>query len=224
MTHSVYQVLNSENSKRYIGMTGMPLRARMSAHRSYAKRSATKSAMHSAMLKHGAEKFSIRLIHECATRELAAELERFLIQECNSQSPNGYNIRTGGEGGYEWHQASKERARTNTASYFAKNPAAREKISTEQHARWLDPQMRAKYSNKRPLSKDTLRSAQAASAEVKRAKRERALREGTASRYQIAQALIESRRDMQPEVRAAWISKRLSESGAGKYDRSGVAA
>lgn len=143
--HSVYQIRNIDSGMRYFGMTRTTLAQRMNAHIQAAKRKADTSYLHNAIRAHGADKFEIKMIHECETRALAAELERFIIEEANSQHPGGYNLRTGGDGGYAWHPDSKERARKNTKAYFEENPQARLNVSAKVSEVWKNPAMRQKY-------------------------------------------------------------------------------
>ena len=226
MMYRVYQIINAETRKVYIGMTKSSLELRFKQHWKSSAKELDRSYLHFSMKKHGRDAFSIHLIHECKTRELAAELERFLIEECDCRYPNGYNLRTGGDGGYQWHEISKRRARENTTSYMKQNPEAIERLRKVAKEQWTVPGYResasrwAKEYAKTEMGLARARKAQSASAQVKREKREIALRNGTATRCQIAAELRAYVNSMPAEWRKARTSKRLSEGGCGKYVRT----
>lgn len=144
MKYHVYQIINCATKKRYIGITRVSISTRLNQHWSAAKRKSDNSYLHSSMVKHGRSIFSIHLIHTCESRSVACELERFLIEECTSRYPDGYNLRTGGDGGYEWHDTSKELARQNTSQYFT-DPLARQRVSVKAKKSWEDPTVRQRY-------------------------------------------------------------------------------
>lgn len=62
------------------------------------------------MLADGLENFTFEVIEE-VDNSLLNDREIFWIKECNSLSPNGYNLTTGGEGtpGYSRPQTVEER-------------------------------------------------------------------------------------------------------------------
>ena len=92
----IYKIINSINNKIYVGQTSKSSEYRFKKHVKDALKSDRPYAIHSAMRKYGAEKFSIEMIQECSTFEEANTLEAYYIEQLNSLCPNGYNIRPGG--------------------------------------------------------------------------------------------------------------------------------
>ena len=93
MQTAIYKITNNIKGKFYIGLSAYPA-ARWSTHKRRAK-DGYKSKLCSAMCKYGIDQFSFEIIHWCATREDANELEHFLIKECDNIK-FGYNIQEGG--------------------------------------------------------------------------------------------------------------------------------
>jgi len=96
MQTAVYKVQNKINGKLYFGLSAYPT-ARWSTHKRRAL-DGYKSKLCTAMRKYGNDKFSFEIIHVCATRDDANELEHFLIEEVGTRHC-GYNIREGGDSG-----------------------------------------------------------------------------------------------------------------------------
>lgn len=93
----IYKIENLVNGKIYIGLTSFGHRKRWSCHKSYAKRG-SRSLLHCAIRKHGAENFVISVIDTTETRDLAKERERHWIAELKSDDRKiGYNVKEGGE-------------------------------------------------------------------------------------------------------------------------------
>ena len=95
-----YQITNLINNKRYIGMTSRSLALRWKDHCDNASRKRLKNiALYAAINKYGIENFIVEEIASCIgdIKDLS-KLEAFLIHQENTQSPNGYNLTSGGEG------------------------------------------------------------------------------------------------------------------------------
>ena len=82
----------SPSGKSYIGQTNDYAR-RCRLHRS---KSSGCKAISNAIQKYGWDNFTHKIIEDNLSLEDANELEEFLIEECNTLSPNGYNLKTGG--------------------------------------------------------------------------------------------------------------------------------
>jgi len=89
----VYLITNLINGKRYIGQTNRPLARRWSQHCS----SSGCCALSSAIRKYGKENFSMEILFDVPTRELADEFEKAYIERYHTMVPNGYNLKTGGD-------------------------------------------------------------------------------------------------------------------------------
>lgn len=95
-----YQITNLINNKRYIGMTTRSLAFRWKDHCDNASRKKLKNiALYAAINKYGIENFIIEEIASCIgdINDLG-NLEASLIHQEKTQSPNGYNLTSGGEG------------------------------------------------------------------------------------------------------------------------------
>ncbi len=106
----VYKITNTINDKIYIGITSANrLEKRWWAHQNCINKESR--PLYNAMAKYGIDQFIITPICSTITREYLSELEKELIQEHNTMSPNGYNLTTGGEGGYKVSDETKEKLR-----------------------------------------------------------------------------------------------------------------
>lgn len=90
----VYQIINTDNGMRYIGVTKNP-KQRFIQHASHAV--PTKSAIKNAIKKYGKEKFDMQILFY-ADQSYCYEMEAKLILAYKTLSPNGYNICSGGKG------------------------------------------------------------------------------------------------------------------------------
>lgn len=91
----VYQITNTVNGMRYIGVTRDP-RKRFLHHCSNPN-SKSKSYLRDAIKKYGKENFRLEILL-IGERRYCFELEQKIISKFNTLSPNGYNICGGGEG------------------------------------------------------------------------------------------------------------------------------
>jgi group I intron endonuclease len=106
----IYRISNSVNSKEYYGQTIQdPPINRWKTHqkdvRSDTKRGCV--ALDNAMRLHGIENFNFEVLLSCETRNELDEKEIEMISTYNSISPNGYNLKHGGEGGGKHSEETK---------------------------------------------------------------------------------------------------------------------
>lgn len=94
MKISVYIITNTANAKQYVGIT-KNLSKRWKRH---CGASSDSPALKNAIAKYGVDKFIISHIADAFDFESACEIERMLIVQHNTKSPNGYNLTDGGEG------------------------------------------------------------------------------------------------------------------------------
>lgn len=96
----IYCYTNKINGKKYIGQTINP-QIRYNAHKSNyqnPKNNEYNSLLHRAFRKYGFENFQYEiLVKDIDNIELLNELEIYYIKKFNSQSPNGYNVESGGK-------------------------------------------------------------------------------------------------------------------------------
>lgn len=89
----VYKVTNLINGKCYVGQTKRTLNERWYGHCT----KAGCTALHNAILKYGKENFSIEVIDTAVNESELNSKEKYWISELNTLSPNGYNLKTGGD-------------------------------------------------------------------------------------------------------------------------------
>lgn len=92
----LYKITNSVNDKIYVGVTSRP-EDRKKVH-FYNRSQKARSLIKNAIDKYGVDNFSFEII--CTGhRDYIYDLEVRAIESYNTISPNGYNIKPGGEGG-----------------------------------------------------------------------------------------------------------------------------
>lgn len=94
----IYKITNKINGKVYIGKTKHPIEDRFKKHIKCAE-SKVNRHLYDAMNHYGYENFELCLVESCGDESDLSEREKFWIQEYNSQSPAGYNMTEGGDGG-----------------------------------------------------------------------------------------------------------------------------
>jgi group I intron endonuclease len=104
----IYKITNKINNKIYIGQTIGTLVNRFRFHVNSANNNA-RSAIHRAIIKYGKENFIIEELARASSRKELNELEIKFIQEFNSLSPIGYNLKRGGHI-QEWHPEMRAKA------------------------------------------------------------------------------------------------------------------
>lgn len=96
----IYAYINKINGKMYIGQTINPEK-RYNAHKSSYQNPNDKeydSLIHRAFRKYGFENFEYKiLVKNIEDIEILNKLEIFFIQNYNTQTPNGYNVESGGK-------------------------------------------------------------------------------------------------------------------------------
>lgn len=97
MATIIYLVTNRVTGKMYIGLTCQPIQRRWRAHVQLARKG-LKTALSAAILKYGAEAFSIIQVATCLSRDVAGKVEADLIRQHGTKAPRGYNLTDGGEG------------------------------------------------------------------------------------------------------------------------------
>lgn len=93
----IYIIKNTVNEKVYIGQTSRSINDRWQQHKHAALRGDQQGIiLYNAIRKYGIEKFYISQIEECDLQDIDKR-EIYWIKYYNSQTPNGYNVRAGGE-------------------------------------------------------------------------------------------------------------------------------
>ncbi len=104
----IYKATNKINGKIYIGQTVQPLHKRWKDHCRGDKQ--PEGYLHRAIVKYGAESFTIEQIDSAETLEELNIKEETYIKALNCLSPNGYNLLPGG-GNREVHPETQEKIR-----------------------------------------------------------------------------------------------------------------
>ena len=121
----IYKVTNLLNGKIYIGQTRQPLQTRWRQH-GYKKSNTV--GLKGAIDKYGKDNFSLEVLLETDCKKVLNLKEVEYISHFGSLVPNGYNLTTGGEGGYirseetraKLSAAGKGKGRPHTAESKAK--------------------------------------------------------------------------------------------------------
>lgn len=107
----VYIIKNSINSKIYVGQTTRNIDVRLIEHS--AKTSGC-IAIRNAINKHGLDNFKIQSVFQANSLEELNKKEQSLILELNSLSPNGYNLRVGGDSSAVSEETAKKISLANS--------------------------------------------------------------------------------------------------------------
>ena len=162
----IYKITNLLDGKVYVGQTVQKLRRRLNQHKNAEAKSI--SAIDEAIKKYDWKNFKAEVIEECP-REMLNEREIFWIKELNCLSPKGYNLTSGGDGGYIRSEETLEKmrlanegktlsdetkAKISEASQGEKNhfygrhhtEESKAKMSAAQKGKVISPETRAKMS------------------------------------------------------------------------------
>lgn len=90
----IYKITNKLNGKTYIGQTIRDLEQRFIEH---TFPSSGCKAIRDAIKKYGEENFSIEELAKASSQDELNKLEKFFIETRNTLSPNGYNLKEGGD-------------------------------------------------------------------------------------------------------------------------------
>lgn len=95
----IYRIQNTITGKSYVGQTKKSLTERFDRHKK-AARSKVNRYLYDSMNKHGYENFYIEILEEVSNGIDINEREIFWISKLNTLYPNGYNMTSGGGGGF----------------------------------------------------------------------------------------------------------------------------
>jgi len=94
----IYKATSKTSGKSYIGQTRQALKNRQQGHFDDCNR--RNNAFGSAIKKYGKNDFIWSVLEKCNSSEELNKKEIKYIKEYNTLAPNGYNLTTGGEGGF----------------------------------------------------------------------------------------------------------------------------
>lgn len=107
----IYKITNLINNKIYIGKTTTSIQTRFKAHIKCAENKVNRH-LYDAMNCYGYDNFQIELIEQISFIENINEKEKFWIKKLDCISPKGYNMTTGGDGGYtlgKWKEKDRKK-------------------------------------------------------------------------------------------------------------------
>lgn len=138
------------NGKSYIGQTCNTIQKRINHNFTGYKGS---TAFDNAIKKYGADSITTTILYQCETVEEADRLEIQAIKEWNTLSPNGYNLKTGGNNGRhspETRRRMSESSQGNAPTYGMRgkkhSPETRKKLSEIHTGRKHTEEARRKIS------------------------------------------------------------------------------
>lgn len=144
---AVYMLTNTVNGRRYVGQA-KNVRTRWYWHRNAANgapnsKYSQRTAIAKAMRKHGAEKFTITILEECA-QDVIDEREVFWIAQMGTMHPAGYNLTTGGKPARRALDVGAKISAANKGR--VKTPEWRAKLSAAHKGKVISAETRAKIS------------------------------------------------------------------------------
>ncbi|HJV73173.1 MAG TPA: GIY-YIG nuclease family protein [Noviherbaspirillum sp.] len=144
----IYAITNTINGKVYVGLSSN-IQKRWQTHR--VPKIASKSAIHSAIRKHGVAAFRFEVLERCPVSKLS-EREKHWIALLKTYQ-NGYNLTTGGQEGHERSQETKNKiSRANTGKIRSKefcDAMSAHRIGKKQPIEWVQKAALARTGLKR---------------------------------------------------------------------------
>ena len=147
MKISIYCVTNTENNKKYIGITKNDIQQRLREHITQSRYSDYK--FHQAIRKHGSDIFEIVEIDSAESKDEALELESKYIKEFDTFN-SGYNMNEGGVGLVYHTDESKQKMSEN--NYWKGKSRSKElnpmfgKTHSEESKRLMSEKKKGLYS------------------------------------------------------------------------------
>ena len=134
---TVYQLTNTANGKRYVGITSQRPEKRFSKHKSEAKRGC-QYALHKAIRKYGPDAFVLEVLDVLTTEAGVKRAEQLWIaeRETHIDTGKGYNLSLGGEGRWgcktseETKRKQSEAAKRRTTQYHPTPEVTRRRLET----------------------------------------------------------------------------------------------
>ena len=97
--YTIYKATNKINGKSYVGYSS-DWKSRKRLHKHNADKNKKSYPFYNAIRKYGFDNFIWEVLYQSKDKiHTLEEMESFFIEECNTITPYGYNMKTGGEGG-----------------------------------------------------------------------------------------------------------------------------
>ena len=143
MKTSIYIITNTLNAKQYVGIA-TNLQKRWKRHKNLTSDS---PALKNAFKKYGIDAFVFTHVCDAFDFEAACDIERMLISQHNTKSPNGYNLTDGGEGRSGSLVSKETRAKLSNAGKNKKHTEeSKLKMSLVQKGRKLSEEHKRKIA------------------------------------------------------------------------------
>lgn len=144
----IYLIRNRESGKSYVGQTRETVHRRWQGHINKALADpgssySARTAISSAMRKHGIDAFDYSILEVC-TPETLNEREAFWITSLGTMSPVGYNLTAGGKNESRAPEIGVKISLANKGR--VKSPEWRAKLSAAHMGKVISPEQRAKTS------------------------------------------------------------------------------
>jgi group I intron endonuclease len=146
----IYKITNKTTGKIYVGFSKDAIK-RFKRHLQLAENGVNRR-LYDSIRKHGRDSFELEIITKCDTKAEAIQLEKFWIIELNTLMPNGYNMTSGGDGGYTLGNWSEEaitalyKRQGNSRKGAVVTEATRRKISESNMGKTIPLEQRQRQS------------------------------------------------------------------------------
>lgn len=127
----IYLIKNKINGKQYVGQTVRTLQERWGDH--LCENSGC-TALKNAIKKYGKNNFELSILDYASSQSELDDKEQFWINKLNTLSPNGYNLKTGGEHPIFTEEVKEKLRIANTGKILSKQ--SRLKISVSLKEQW----------------------------------------------------------------------------------------
>lgn len=147
----IYKITNIVTNKNYIGKTSIGYLKRFDKHKLNASKGINRR-LYDSMRFHGTDSFTITLLYTASNNEELSLKEIELIAEYNTLMPNGYNMTSGGDGGYtlaNWTKEEREalyKQQALTRTGRTVSAETREKIRISQLGKTIKEETKEKVS------------------------------------------------------------------------------
>jgi group I intron endonuclease len=117
--YTIYKATNRITGKSYIGYSS-DWKSRKRLHKYHAKQDDRNYLFYNSIRKHGFESFIWEIIYQSKDKlHTLGKMESYFIVEYNTLSPNGYNMKTGGEGGNLSEESRKKISESRKGMKFS---------------------------------------------------------------------------------------------------------
>ena len=149
----IYKITNLLSGKAYIGQS-VDIRKRFIHHTSNDNKQRMKMAISKAIHKYGKDNFKFEIIKECTRLELN-KYESFFVERHNTLSPNGYNLRQGGDARIGMYSDEARENMSNARKGMKLSDSARANIARASTGRLHTEETKLKMSKARTGEKMT---------------------------------------------------------------------